>query len=80
MHSCRAWWRETGPPQVMEGQSIGSQIGNKSWREGRLSSETIASTLVFSCQFFFPEVPVQAPCSPVLMMTRPARCVRSSFS
>ena len=59
---------------------MGSQIGNRSWREEMLSSETIASMLAFSCQFFLPEVPVQTPSSPVLMLTRPARWVRSSLS
>ena len=66
------------PPHVMEGQSMGSQIGNRSWREGMLSSETIASTLAFSCQYFLPEVPTQTPFSPVLMVTRPARWVRTA--
>ena len=65
---------------MMEGQSMGSHMGNRSWREEMLSSETIASTLAFSCQFFLPEVPTQTPFSPVLMLTRPARWVRSSLS
>ena len=49
------------PPHVMDSQSMGSHMGNRSWREAMLSSETIASTLPFSCQFFLPEVPTQTP-------------------